>query len=320
MLSTIEKTTLPLSPFSLETPTSLEAQVGNTPLIQLKRIAVAAGLPEQVQLFAKAEWFNPSGSVKDRPALNIIKTAEMQGHLKPGMILMDSTSGNMGIAYAMLGASRGYHVKITLPRNASPERIAILRSYGAELIFTDPLEGSDGAIREVRRLAAEAGDNVFYANQYNNPANWQAHYFTTANEIWKQTGGQVTHFVAGLGTSGTFVGTTRRLKELNPYIRCVSFQPDSPFNGLEGLKHMATAVKPGIYDAYAADADIGVKTEDAYNMARQLARQEGLFVGISAAGAVVASVQVARELDKGVVVTILPDNGYKYLSERFWNE
>jgi len=324
MLSTIEKITYPLSPFtsasSLEDPTSLEAQVGNTPLIQLKRIAEAAGLPRQVQLFAKAEWFNPSGSVKDRPALNIIKTAEMQGHLKPGMTLMDSTSGNMGIAYAMLGAVRGYHIKITLPQNASPERIGILRSYGAELIFTDPLEGSDGAIREVRRLAAEASDDVYYANQYNNPANWQAHYFTTANEIWQQTGGQVTHFLAGLGTSGTFVGATRRLKELNPYVRCISFQPDNPFNGLEGLKHMATAIKPGIYDPYAADVNLGIKTEDAYDMARQLARNEGLFVGISAAAAVAASVQVAHELKKGVVVTILPDNGYKYLSERFWNE
>jgi cysteine synthase B len=324
MLSTIEKTTVPLTRFlphsSNAIPTSLEAQVGNTPLIQLKRIAEAADLSPQVQLFAKAEWFNPSGSVKDRPALNIIRTAELQGHLEPGMTIMDSTSGNMGIAYAMLGAARGYHIKITLPQNASPERIAILRSYGAELIFTDPLEGSDGAIREVRRLAAEAAEDVYYANQYNNPANWQAHYYTTANEIWEQTSGQVTHFVAGLGTSGTFVGTTRRLKELNPYIRCVSFQPDSPFNGLEGLKHMETAIKPGIYDAYAADVDMAVKTEDAYAMARQLARDEGLFVGISAAAAVAASVQVARELEKGAVVTILPDNGLKYLSERFWSE
>lgn len=324
MLSTINKTTPPPIHFSTARsttmPTSLEAQVGNTPLIQLKRIEEAADLPAQVRLFAKAEWFNPSGSVKDRPALNIIRTAEQQGRLKPGMTLMDSTSGNMGIAYAMLGAARGYHVRITLPENASPERIAILRSLGAELIFTDPLEGSDGAIREVRRLVAEASDDVYYANQYNNPANWQAHYFTTANEIWDQTGGQVTHFVAGLGTSGTFVGTTRRLKELNPYIRCISFQPDSPFNGLEGLKHMETAIKPGIYDAYAADANMGLKTEDAYDMARQLARKEGLFVGISAAAAVSATVQIARELEEGVVVTILPDNGFKYLSERFWAE
>jgi cysteine synthase B len=320
MLSTIEKTTpIRFSPgSSIDIPTSLEAQVGNTPLLRLNRIAEAAALPSQVQLFAKAEWFNPSGSVKDRPALNIIRTAEQQGHLKPGMTLLDSTSGNMGIAYAMLGAARGYQVKIVLPQNASPERVAILRSYGAELVFTDPLEGSDGAIREVRRLAAKAADDVYYANQYNNPANWQAHYFTTANEIWQQTGGQVTHFIAGLGTSGTFVGTTRRLKELNPYIRCISFQPDSPFNGLEGLKHMETAIKPGIYDAYAADADMGVRTEEAYDMARQLARKEGLFVGISAAAAVAAAVQIGQEIEKGVVVTILPDSGYKYLSERFW--
>ena len=325
MLSTIEKTTSPpLIRFpngnTAAAPTSLEAQVGNTPLIQLKHIAADAGLPEQVQLFAKAEWFNPSGSVKDRPALNIIRTAEQQGRLKPGMTLMDSTSGNMGIAYAMLGAGRGYHVKITLPQNASPERIAVLRSLGAELIFTDPLEGSDGAIREVRRLAVEAPADVYYANQYNNPANWQAHYYTTANEIWAQTGGQVTHFVAGLGTSGTFVGTTRRLKELNPYIRCISFQPDSPFNGLEGLKHMATAIQPGIYDPFSADADMGVRTEDAYDMARQLARKEGLFVGISSAAAVTAAVEAAQTVDKGIVVTILPDSGLKYLSERFWNE
>lgn len=324
MLSTIEKPTYTKSHFSaagsIAAPTNLEAQVGNTPLLKLNRIAEEAGLPEKVQLFAKAEWFNPSGSVKDRPALNIIRTAEWQGYLQPGMTLMDSTSGNMGIAYAMLGAAREYHIKITLPENVSPERIAILRAYGAELIFTDPMDGSDGAIREVRRLAAEADDDVFYANQYDNPANWQAHYYTTANEIWQQTGGQVTHFVAGLGTSGTFVGTTRRLKELNPFIRCFSFQPDSPFNGLEGLKHMQTAIKPGIYDAYAADSDLAVKTESAYEMARQLAQKEGLFVGISAAAAVSAAVDAARHLDKGVVVTILPDNGLKYLSERFWNE
>jgi cysteine synthase B len=283
-------------------------------------VAEIAGLPEQVRLYAKAEWFNPSGSVKDRPALNIIRTAERQGLLQPGMTLLDSTSGNMGIAYAMLGAARGYRIKLTLPENVSPERIAILRSYGAELIFTDPLDGSDGAITEVRRLAAEAGKEVYYANQYNNPANWQAHYYTTANEIWQQTGRQVTHFIAGLGTSGTFVGTTRRLKELNPFIRCISFQPDSPFNGLEGLKHMATAIKPGIYDSYVADDDVPVKTEEAYRMARILARQEGLFVGISSAAAVAAAVQVARQQKEAVVVTILPDNGFKYLSERFWNE
>lgn len=300
-------------------PHTLEAQVGNTPLLQLKHTADAAGLPQTVSLYAKAEWFNPSGSVKDRPALNIIRTAEKKGHLHPGMTILDSTSGNMGIAYAMLGAARSYKVKLALPKNASPERIAILRAYGAELVFTDPLEGSDGAIVEARRLAAENPD-YYYANQYNNPANWRAHYLTTGVEIWQQTGGAVTHFVAGLGTSCTFMGTTRRLKAFNPDIQCFSAQPDSPFNGLEGLKHMPTAIKPDFYNENLASNNIPVKTEDAYQMALSLARKEGLFLGISAAAAVVASLQVARQLDEGVVVTILPDNGFKYLSERFWKE
>jgi len=317
MLSTISY--LPQTAPAEILPNSLEAQVGNTPLIQLRNIAVAYDLAPAVQLYAKAEWFNPSGSVKDRAALNIILTAEREGLLKPGMTLLDSTSGNMGIAYALLGGARGYHVKLTLPANASPERIAILRAYGAELILTDPLEGSDGAIVEARRLAA-ADPTLYYANQYNNEASWQAHYRTTANEIWAQTDGRVTHFVAGLGTSGTFTGTTRRLKELNPAVHCISMQPDSPFNGLEGLKHMVTALKPGIYDEELADEDTAVKTEDAYEMARTLARREGLFVGISAAAAVVASLQIARALDKGVVVTILPDSGMKYLSEQFWKK
>jgi cysteine synthase B len=235
------------------------------------------------------------------------------------MTLLDSTSGNMGIAYAMLGAARGYRVKLTLPGNASPERIAVLRAYGAELIFTDPLEGSDGAILEARRLAAE-DPTLYYANQYNNSANWQAHYMTTGKEIWQQTGGALTHFVAGLGTSGTFTGTTRRLKEFKPEIQCIAMQPDSPFNGLEGLKHMATAVKPGVYDEDLADDNVAVRTEDAYSMGRFLARNEGLFAGVSAAAAVVAAVNVGRQLDEGAIVTILPDNGLKYLSERFWQE
>jgi S-sulfo-L-cysteine synthase (O-acetyl-L-serine-dependent) len=310
---------LPAGP-TLYNPNSLEGQVGNTPLIRLQRTAEAADLPPKVALYAKAEWFNPSGSVKDRAALNIMRTAEWQGQLKAGMTLMDSTSGNMGIAYALFGAARGYHVKLTLPANASPERIAILRAFGAELILTDPLEGSDGAIVAVRELAAHDAGNTYYANQYNNPANWQAHYFTTGNEIWEQTAGDVTHFVAGLGTSGTFTGTTRRLKELNPAVRCVAMQPDSSFNGLEGLKHMPTALKPGIYDPNLADENVVVRTEDAHRMARELARNEGLFVGISGAAAVVAAINVARTLDEGVVVTILPDNGFKYLSERFWKE
>ena len=233
------------------------------------------------------------------------------------MTLLDATSGNTGIAYAMLGAARGYRVKLAVPENVSPERVAILRAYGAELILTDPLEGSDGAIREARRLAA-ADPTVFYADQYNNPANWQAHYLTTAEEIWRQTGGAISHFVAGVGTSGTFTGVTRRLRELNPEVVCYAAQPDGPFNGLEGWKHMATAIVPGIYDEHLADGNLSVRTEDAYAMARFLARNEGLLVGVSSAAAVAAALQVATGLDEGVVVTILPDSGFKYLSEGFW--
>lgn len=298
-------------------PDSVEAQVGNTPLLNLRKLADAAGIAPTVDVYAKAEWFNPSGSVKDRPALNIIRSAETLGLLRPGMTLLDSTSGNMGIAYAMLGAARGYKVALALPANASAERIAILRAYGAELVLTDPLEGSDGAIIEARRLGEENPD-YFYARQYDNPANWLAHYHTTAPEIWRQTEGRVTHFVAGLGTSGTFTGTTRRLRAFNPGIEAISMQPDSPFNGLEGLKHMPTALKPGIYDEFSADENIEVRTEDAYQMALRMAREAGLFVGVSSAANVVAAFAVARRLDDGVVVTVLPDNGFKYLSDRFW--
>ena len=263
-------------------PARIDNLVGNTPLLDLSRLAHEAGVPEEVSVLAKAEWYNPSGSIKDRPAFNIIRTAEENGLLRPGMTLLDSTSGNMGIAYALLGAARGYKVKLAVPANASPERIAILKAYGAELVLTDPLEGSDGAILEARSLAAN-DPTLYYANQYNNEANWQAHYLTTAEEIWAQTNQQVSHFVAGLGTSGTFVGTTRRLKELNPSIEAISMQPDSPFNGLEGLKHMPSAILPGIYDSELADRDLPLRTEAAYVMARKMARQEGLFVGISAA-------------------------------------
>lgn len=312
-----------ISPVSFErlpqlNPNSVEAQVGNTPLINLRGLANAAGIAPTVEVLAKAEWFNPSGSVKDRPALNIIRSAETLGLLRPGMTLLDSTSGNMGIAYAMLGAARGYRITLALPANASAERIAILRAYGADLVLTDPLEGSDGAIVEAQRLSAEYPD-YFYARQYDNPANWLAHYHTTAPEIWRQTDGRVTHFIAGLGTSGTFTGTARRLREFNPGIEAISMQPDSPFNGLEGLKHMPTALKPDIYDPFVADANVDVRTEDAYEMARRMAREAGLFVGISAAAAVTAALDVARELDEGVVVTVLPDNGFKYLSDRFWS-
>jgi cysteine synthase B len=320
MLRTIERTQALLPERPPATGTTLDAQVGNTPLLQLSRLAAAAGLPPSVQLLAKAEWFNPSGSVKDRPARHIIRAAERQGRLRPGMTLLDSTSGNMGLAYATLAASRGYRVRLTLPENASPERITVLRALGAELIFTDPLEGSDGALVEAQRLAAANAPDTFYADQYANPANWQAHYDTTAAEIWAQTDGRLTHFVAGLGTGGTFTGTTRRLKELNPYVRAVSVQPDGPFHGLEGLKHMATAIRPAVYDPHLADAGLAVRTEDAQQMAVRLARTEGLFVGVSAAAAVVAALQVGRALDEGIVVTVLPDAGLKYLSERFWRE
>ena len=320
MLQTTAKTYLPGIPRMADDPADLAAQVGNTPLLRLNRIAAEARLATGVELYAKAEWFNPSGSVKDRPALNIIRTAEQQGLLTPGMTLLDSTSGNMGIAYSMFGPRMGYRVKLAIPENASPERIAILKAYGAELLLTDPLEGTDGALREIQKLAETSGDGSFYAAQYDNPANWQAHYYTTANEIWAQTQGQVTHFVAGMGTSGTFMGTSKRLKELNPDIQVAAMQPDSPFNGLEGLKHMESAVQPGIYQPELADEELAIRTEEAYEMAKVLARREGLFVGFSAAAAVAASLRVAQDLTSGVVVTILPDNGYKYVSERYWQE
>lgn len=298
----------------------LEQQIGSTPLIGFRRIT--AHLPANVRIFAKAEWTNPGGSVKDRAAHNIIKQAELTGELGPGKTLVDSTSGNTGIAYAMIGAAKGYKVKLFLPANASPERLAILRSYGAELVLTDPLEGSDGAILAVRELVASEPGQYFYANQYNNPANWQAHYNGTGHEVWQQTHGQVTHFLAGLGTSGTLMGTGRRLKHYNPAVQVVAMQPDSAFHGLEGLKHMPTAIKPGIYDADFADRIIGTSTEATYAMARRLAREEGYLVGISSAAAMVASLQLAEELaaaDKpGVIVTLFPDNAYKYLSETFW--
>ncbi len=298
----------------------LESLIGNTPLLSFGR--VTAHLPEDVTIYAKAEWTNPGGSVKDRAAANIIRQAERSGDLRPGKVILDSTSGNTGIAYAMIGAAKGYPVKLFVPANASPERIAILNAYGAELVLTDPLEGSDGAIRAVRELAAAEPDTYFYADQYNNPANWQAHYQATGVEIWEQTRGAVTHFVAGLGTTGTFVGTGRRLKDYNPAVELVALQPDSPFHGLEGLKHMPSAIKPGIYDEFLPDRQLAVNTEATYAMARRLAREEGYLVGISAAAAMVGSLQVAEELAQagrpGVIVTLFPDNAYKYLSETFW--
>jgi S-sulfo-L-cysteine synthase (O-acetyl-L-serine-dependent) len=299
-------------------PASILELVGNTPLLRLSH--VTRDLPRGVSLYAKAEWYNPAGSIKDRAALNMILDGERTGRLTRGKTILDATSGNTGIAYAMIGAARGYSVKLCLPKNANQERKHILRAYGAELVLTSPLEGSDGAIREAKRIYAEDPDRYFYPDQYSNPANWQAHYNSTALEIWEQTGGQITHFIAGLGTSGTFVGTTRRLKELNPAIRCISFQPDSPLHGLEGMKHMASALVPAIYDSTLADEDRAVATEDAHDMVRRLAREEGLLVGISAGAALFCALQVARKLERGVVVTIFPDGGDKYLSEAFWEE
>jgi len=276
-----------------------------------------------IEILGKAEWFNPGGSVKDRAAANIVGQARASGKLASGKILLDSTSGNTGIAYAMIGAAQGFPVTLCMPENVSVERKRILHAYGANIIYTDPADGSDGAIRMARELATRHPDLYFYADQYSNDANWQAHYHGTANEIWQQTEGRITHFVSMLGTSGTFVGTTRRLKELNPRIRCISLQPDSPFHGIEGAKHMATAIVPKIYDSSLADAELGIATEDAYAMAKRLAREEGLLVGISAAAAVAGCLQLARWLKRnepGVFVTILCDSGDKYLSERFWEE
>jgi cysteine synthase B len=299
---------------------SLLDRIGNTPLIKIAR--VTADFPN-VTFTAKAEWFNPGGSVKDRAAYSMIRAGEKSGALKPGKVILDATSGNTGIAYAMIGAALGYKVKLCLPSSASPERKQILSAYGVDIVTTPGGDGTDGAIRRVREIYEADREKYFYPDQYGNSANPAAHYNTTAPEIWEQTQGQITHFVAGLGTSGTFVGTTRRLKELNPKIRCISFQPDSSFHGLEGLKHMATAIVPPIYDSRLADEDLEVQTEDAQRMAKRLAREEGLLVGVSAGGALCACLQVARRIPKGesaVIVTVFPDSGEKYLSERFWSE
>jgi cysteine synthase B len=298
-------------------PDSLTACIGNTPLIKLTRIVQSVA---PVEIYAKAEWFNPGGSVKDRPALNMILEGERSGKLRPGKTILDATSGNTGIAYAMIGASRGYKVKLCLPANASQERKHILRAYGVDLVLTDPALSTDGAIEKARELYAGEPENYFYPDQYNNDANWKAHYTTTALEIVRQTGGALTHFVAGLGTTGTFIGTSRRLRELNSGIRLISFQPDSGFHGLEGLKHLATAIVPGIYDASVADENLWISTEDAHNMVRRLAREEGLLAGISSGAALVACMKVASRLTSGKIVTIFPDSGDKYLSEKFWEE
>ena len=299
---------------------TLLERIGNTPLLRFETLT--RDLPT-VHLLGKAEWYNPGGSVKDRTAASIVTEARRSGKLAPGKILLDSTSGNTGIAYAMLGAALGFPVTLCVPENVSVERKRILQAYGANIIFTDSGEGSDGATRIAHELAEKHSDLYFYADQYSNDANWRAHYQTTANEIWQQTEGRVTHFVSIMGTTGTFVGTTRRLKELNPNIRCVSLQPDSPFHGIEGTKHLGSTLVPRIYDASIADQNLEVRTEDAHTMARRLAREEGLLVGVSAAAAIVGSLKVAEALKKlqsALIVTILPDSGDKYLSERFWNE
>ena len=299
----------------------LLGRVGNTPLLRLERIA--RDLPG-IQLLGKAEWFNPGGSVKDRAAAAIVAEGRRSGQFSPGKVLLDSTSGNTGIAYAMLGAAQGFPVTLCMPSNVSPERKHILRAYGANIVYTDPAEGSDGSIRKARELCAAEPERYFYADQYSNDANWRAHYRGTAEEIWRQTEGRVTHFVAMLGTSGTFMGTARRLKELNPRLQCISLQPDSSFHGIEGAKHMATAIVPKIYDPALADDDLGISTEASYTMVRRLAREEGLLVGISSGAAIVGCLKVARDVvergQAGVIVTVLPDSGDKYLSERFWEE
>jgi len=307
------------SSLTLHTSSGLEAAVGNTPLLPLRRVTM--GLPLNVHVFAKSEWFNPGGSIKDRPALNILRSALAEGLLPPGKRLLDSTSGNMGIAYATFGAALGIPTTLTLPGNASPERVSILRALGAELILTDPLEGSDGAIRLARKLAAEQPERYYYANQYDNPANWQAHYLTTGPEIVQQTGGLVTHFVAGLGTSGTLTGVGRYLRQYNPSVQLIAVQPDSSFHGLEGLKHMLTAIRPGIFDPAMPDLTLEISTEASHEMVRRLAREEGLFVGISSGAAALAALQVAAKLEEGTVVTVFPDAGYKYLSDKaLWGE
>lgn len=299
-------------------PQTLLTAIGKTPLVRLSRIE--REIPG-VELYAKAEWLNPGGSVKDRPAARMICEGLEAGQLVPGRRILDATSGNTGIAYAMIGAALGYGVTLCVPANITAERKRVLRAYGPELIFTDPLEGSDGAIREARRLYAEHPQKYFYPDQYNNEFNWRAHYETTAPEIWEQTAGRVTHFVAGLGTSGTFVGTGRRLRELDQQITLVSVQPDGPFHGIEGLKHMESAIVPGIYDPELADIDLAVSTEAAYAMTRRLATEEGLLVGISSGANLVGALEMLRRSrpDRAVVVVVFPDGGDRYLSEAFWN-
>jgi cysteine synthase B len=308
---------LELRSSNLEPRSPILRLIGNTPLLRISGLgdAIAPG----VAIHAKAEWQNPGGSVKDRAASRMIAEGERSGALKPGGTILDATSGNTGIAYAMLGAALGYRVRLCVPANVTSERLQMLRAYGAEVVLTDPMDGSDGAIREARRLH-EADPSLFYPDQYNNAANWRAHYDGTAPEIWEQTGGRITHFVAGLGTSGTFVGTARRLRELNPAIELVSVQPDGPLHAIEGLKHMTSSIVPGIYDSAIAHEDLRVSTEDAQDMTRRLAARHGLLAGVSSGAALTAALRVAARLRDAVIVTIFPDGGTRYLSDRFWSE
>ena len=304
---------MPIPTITQSSGSSILDLVGDTPLVRLRRIE--RDLPG-VELYAKAEWKNPGGSVKDRPALRMVQEGISSGRLVPGKVILDATSGNTGIAYAMIGAAMGFKVTLCVPENVTPERKRILRAYGADLIFTNPLEGSDGAIRMAQQMNEQTPERFFYADQYNNDFNWKAHYDTTGPEIIGQAGVRLTHFVAGLGTSGTFVGTGRRLREFNPGIVLASVQPDSPLHGLEGLKHMESALVPGIYDPALADEDVRVGTEEAYEMTRRLAQEEGLLVGISSGANLAGALKVARP--DAVMVVVFCDGGERYLSERFW--
>lgn len=294
--------------------TSVLDAIGNTPLLDLTDFAQRRGVAADVQIYAKAEWCNPGGSVKSRAARAIVEAAEQSGRLTADKILIDSSSGNTAIAYALLGAIKGYHVHLVMPANVSAERKALVRAYGATLIESDPLEGSDGAIRKVRAIVAEDPERYFYADQYNNPANWQAHYRTTGPEIWDQSDGAITHFVVGLGTTGTFVGAGRYLKEQNPEIQLVAVQPEDELSVIEGLKHLETAIVPGIYDADLVDRHLPIGPESAWDTTRALAQEAGLFVGFSSGAAVAAAIEVAKGLESGVIVTLLPDDGSKYVS------
>jgi cysteine synthase B len=318
--ASIDKPSVPVEKRHVPAGQSVIDLIGNTPLLRLSRIG--SEFPN-VEFCAKAEWCNPGGSVKDRPALSMIQAGLASDALRTGKTIIDATSGNTGIAYALIGAALGYGVKLCLPDSASHERKRILSALGAELVVTSGDEGTDGAIRRVHEIVATEPEKYFYPDQYSNPANWQAHYRTTAKEIWEQTSGSVTHFVAALGTSGTFVGTSRRLKELNPSIRCISLQPDAAFHGLEGWKHMQTALRPAIYDDTLADENLEVATEEAYRLVKRIAREEGLLVSPSAAAALLGCFQVAKEMppsQHAVIVTVFADSASKYLTERFWDE